>query len=139
MWSSSVIYHLPRHVLGIVLCACVVTLGGCGSGKSQRVALVPVDVTEAIGMVQLSRDVTVSLPSGKTVVLASGSQWRRTGAIVQGDVYRALGGVFTIPLPRQSEASLVAASGKLIGFYLPGDGTYIDLSRPVALPVAQRQ
>lgn len=139
MASSVVIDCLTRRVRGLLLCLGIAVLAGCASGAPQRVSLVPVAADEMTGAVHLSRDVTASLPSGTTVTLASGSQWRRTGAIVQGDVYRALAGAFTIALPRQTEANLVASSGKLVGFYLPSDGTYIALSRPVPLPVPQRQ
>lgn len=137
MLSSPVMYRLSCRALGVVLC--MVALGGCGGGKPQRVSLVPVDAVEGAGAVQLSRDVVASLPDGAAVTLASGVPWKRIGAIVQGDVYRALGEAFTIPLPRQAGANLVASSGKLVGFYLPGDGTYIELPRPVALPIPQRQ
>ncbi|WP_235442376.1 hypothetical protein [Achromobacter xylosoxidans] len=58
---------------------------------------------------------------------------------MQGDVYRAQGRLFTIQTRRQNEAYPVAASGKLVGFYLPGEGSYIALSRPVTLPVEMRQ
>lgn len=126
--------HLRR--LGLP-CLLVLMIVGCASGKPQRVSLVPVATTETASAVHLSRDVDAVLPSGAPVTLSSGSPWRRTGAIVQGDVYRSLGSVFTIPLPRQTEACLVASSGKLVGFYLPVDGTYIELPRPVTLPIPQ--
>ncbi|WP_241049561.1 hypothetical protein [Achromobacter xylosoxidans] len=130
----------PRagRLLLVVASLCALALGGCAS-KPQRVSLVPIDMTEAAGRLQLSRDVVATLPNAAAVTLPSGSQWRRAGAIVQGDVFRPLGGPFAIALPRQTEAYLVASSGKLLGFYLPADSSYIELSRPVVLPGVVRQ
>ncbi|CUI73836.1 hypothetical protein [Achromobacter xylosoxidans] len=123
----------------LAACLCALALGGCASGKPQRVSLVPVDMTESAGRLQLSREVVAKLPNDAAVTLPSGSQWRRAGAIVQGDVFRPLGGPFAIALPRHTEAYLVASSGKLVGFYLPVDSSYIELSLPVVLPGAVRQ
>ncbi|WZB75478.1 hypothetical protein WJ972_03425 [Achromobacter insuavis] len=100
----------------LAACLCALALGGCASGKPQRVSLVPVDMTESAGRLQLSREVVAKLPNDAAVTLSSGSQWRRAGAIVQGDVFRPLGGPFSIALPRRTEAYLVASSGKLVGF-----------------------
>ncbi|CAB3740241.1 hypothetical protein LMG3458_05702 [Achromobacter deleyi] len=118
---------------------CAVALGGCMSVKSERVNLVPVAASEPVGSIQLSRAVVAVLPNETVVTLASGSQWQRTGAILQGDVYRSQGGLFTITTRRQNEAYLVASSGKLVGFYLPGESSFMALSRPVNLPVEMRQ
>ena len=120
-------------------CLCALALGGCASGKPQRVSLVLVDMTESAGRLQLSREVVAKLPNDAAVTLPSGSQWRRAGAIVQGDVFRPLGGPFSIALPHRTDAYLVASSGKLVGFYLPVDSSYIELSRPVVLPGTVRQ
>ena len=51
----------------------------------------------------------------------------------------SLGGLFTVQTRRQGEAYLVASSGKLVGFYLPGELAYLPLNRPVTLPVEKRQ
>lgn len=120
--------------------ACLAALlGACASDAPVRAVLVPVVAGEASGAAQLSRGVTGSLPDGAAYTLPEGSRWRRVGALVQGDVYRPLGEPMRVGKRGGSEAYLVASSGKLLGFYLPGGSTYLPLHEPVVLPFSQRQ
>lgn len=138
--KGGVLGHMGHMVrVWFVVGACVIVLGGCMAVRSERVSLVPVAASEPVSTIQLSRAVIATLPNEGAVTLPSGSQWQRVGAILQGDVYRAQGRLFTIQTRRQNEAYPVASSGKLVGFYLPGEGSYIALSRPVTLPVEMRQ
>lgn len=114
-------------------------LAGCASGRPEPASLVPVAAAESANVIQLSRAVVGALPAEAVVTLPAASQWRRVGAIVQGDVYRPLGGQFNVHAPRKTEAYLVASSGQLVGFYLPEERGYVALIRPVALPVGMRQ
>ncbi|KQZ98270.1 hypothetical protein ASD71_23600 [Achromobacter sp. Root565] len=117
----------------------MLSLSACMSVSTQKVSLVPVAASEPASVIQLSRMVSAQLPNDSVVSLPSASRWQRVGALVQGDVYRSLGGLFTIQTRRQGEAYLVASSGKLVGFYLPGETAYMPLNRPVTLPVEMRQ
>lgn len=142
MASSPAIGHsLSRRVGGAVVAAALslAVLGGCASGRPEPANLVPVAAAEPANVIQLSRAVVGALPADAAVTLPAGSQWRRVGAIVQGDVYRPLGGQFSVHAPRKTEAYLVASSGRLVGFYLPGERGYVELAHPVALPVGMRQ
>ena len=85
----------------------------------------------------LSRAVTGKLSDGQAFRLEDASQWRRVGALVQGDVYRPLGARGAGQGAR-SEAYLVASSGRLIGFYLPAAGMFLPLSESQVLPFSQR-
>ncbi|MNL47356.1 hypothetical protein D3C87_1701420 [compost metagenome] len=123
----------------LLLASCVVALAGCMSVSTQKIGMVPVAAADPVYTIQLSRLVIASLPDESSVTLRSGSQWRRVGALPQGDVYRAQDGLFTIQTRRQGEAYLVASSGRLLGFYLPGESAYLPLTRPVTLPVEMRQ
>lgn len=118
---------------------CVFALGACMSVSTQKVGMVPVAAADPAYVIQLSRAVIAALPNESSVTLPAGSQWRRVGALPQGDVYRLQGGLFTIQTRRQGEAYVVATSGKVIGFYLPGESAFMALSRPVTLPVEMRQ
>lgn len=118
---------------------CLTVLAGCASGKPEPASLVPVAAAESANVIRLSREVRAALPADAAVKLPDASQWRRVGAIVQGDVYRPLGGQFTVQAPRKTEAYLVVSSGQLMGFYLPGERGYVELVRPVALPIGMRQ
>ena len=86
----------------------------------------------------LSRAVTGKLSDGQAFRLEDASQWRRVGALVQGDVYRPLGAPVALGKRARSEAYLVASSGRLIGFYLPAAGMFLPLSESQVLPFSQR-
>ena len=86
----------------------------------------------------LSRAVTGKLSDGQAFRLEDASQWRRVGALVQGDVYRPLGAPVALGKGARSEAYLVASSGRLIGFYLPAAGMFLPLSESQVLPFSQR-
>lgn len=126
------------RIVGVVV-AGALALGACMSVSTQKVSLVPVASADRVSVIQLSRMVSAKLPNESVATLPAASQWQRVGALPQGDVYRSLGGLFTIQTRRQGEAYIVASSGKLVGFYLPGESAYMPLSRPVALPVEMRQ
>lgn len=117
----------------------MLSLSACMSVSTQKVSLVPVAASEPVSVIQLSRMVSAHLPNDRIANLPAASQWQRVGALPQGDVYRALDGLFTVQTRRQGEAYLVASSGKLVGFYLPGETAYLPLNRPVTLPVEMRQ
>lgn len=117
----------------------MLSLSACMSVSTQKVSLVPVAASEPGSVIQLSRMVSAHLPNDRIANLPAASQWQRVGALPQGDVYRALDGLFTVQTRRQGEAYLVASSGKLVGFYLPGETAYLPLNRPVTLPVEMRQ
>ncbi len=117
----------------------MLSLSACMAVSTQRANLVPVAPADPVNVIQLSRMVTAQLPNDSIVNLPAASQWQRVGALPQGDVYRSLGGLFTVQTRRQGEAYIVASSGKLVGFYLPGETAYLPLNRPVTLPVERRQ
>lgn len=141
--TSSPVQKLERAVragrLLAVAAAAALALSACMSVSTERASLVPVAPADPVNVIRLSRMVSAKLPNDSVATLQAGSQWQRVGALPQGDAYRSLGGLFTIQTRRQSEAYIVASSGKLLGFFLPGEGAYVPLSRPVVLPVEMRQ
>ncbi|MGW8305823.1 MAG: hypothetical protein ACWGIK_08395 [Achromobacter pulmonis] len=142
MRSSPVIGQSSTRRVGRVMVAAslsLMVLGGCASGKPEPASPVPVAAAEPGSVIQLSRAVVGALPADAAVTLPAASQWRRVGAIAQGDVYRPLGAQFVVRAPRKTEAYLVASSGQWVGCYLPGERGYVELTRPVALPVGMRQ
>ena len=123
----------------LLVLASGMALGGCISLETQRTKLIPVADADARGQIVLSREVVATLSGGAVQTLAAGSQWRRVGATVQGDVYRPTDRSFTLQGGRSSEAWLVSARGKLVGFYLPHEQAYAPLKSAVVLPVEMRQ
>ncbi len=123
----------------IVTFAGMLSLAGCMSVSTQQVKLTPVASSERVSVIQLSRAVNAHQANDSVAILPAASQWQRVGALPQGDVYRSISGLFTVQTRRQNEAYIVASSGKLVGFYLPGEMAYMPLNRPVTLPVEMRQ
>lgn len=123
----------------VLAVAGMLSLSACMSVSTQKVSLVPVASSDPVSVIQLSRMVSAHLPNDSVANLPASSQWQRVGALPQGDVYRSLSGLFTVQTRRQGEAYIVASSGKLVGFYLPGETAYLPLNRPVTLPVEMRQ
>lgn len=122
---------------GLAGAAALVVLGACASGP-ERAVLVPVVSADAANTQVLSRAVTGKLSDGQAFRLEDASQWRRVGALVQGDVYRPLGAPVALGKGARSEAYLVVSSGRLIGFYLPAAGMFLPLSESQVLPFSQR-
>lgn len=95
-------------------------------------------VATAGGEFTLTREVTVTLATRYSRALVEGSRWRKVGAVAEGDVYRAIGTVFTIEGRNVHEAYLViAAQHRLVGFYLPGESNLSLLPAPVELPIKE--
>ncbi|WP_249205093.1 hypothetical protein [Achromobacter sp. Marseille-Q0513] len=122
---------------GLAGAVALVVLGACASGP-EKAMLVPVVSADAANTQVLSRAVTGKLSDGQAFRLEDASQWRRVGALVQGDVYRPLGAPVTLGKGARSEAYLVASSGRLIGFYLPAASMFLPLSESQVLPFSQR-
>jgi len=86
----------------------------------------------------LSRSVDVQLPTRYSRVLGEGSRWRKVGTVPQGDVYAAIGTVFTIEGRNVHEAYLIVAPlQSLVGFFLPAESSVAMLATPVQLPVSE--
>jgi hypothetical protein len=79
--------------------------------------------------------VTLTPSTGYSETVHAGSAWQRVGATPQGDVFRPVGGVFSVEGANHHEAYLVIARGRIVGFYLPGERAFAPLPQPVPLPV----
>ena len=88
--AAHVIPVIRARLARLAGAAALVVLGACASGP-ERAVLVPVVSADAANTQVLSRAVTGKLSDGQAFRLEDASQWRRVGALVQGDVYRPLG------------------------------------------------
>jgi hypothetical protein len=98
----------------------------------------PVQMTVARGDLSefvLVAATAVEVPNEYPRTLAAGSRWRHVGAVPAGEVYRPVGGVFTIEGRQVHEAYLVVSKSALVGFYLSGESRYSDLPTPIPLPI----
>lgn len=128
--SSSPPSRRPRRWLAAALCC---ALGACATAvDSTRTPFTAAD-TATRQEATLARDVEVDLPSGYKRHLPGGSRWRWVGSTPQGRVYRPIDTVFTIEGRNVHEAYLVLSQGALVGFYLPGEGAFSSLSKPLPM------
>lgn len=81
----------------------------------------------------LQRLATVSLSTGYSRTLKAGTVWRPAGSLPQGGVFKTRDQVLTVEGSNIYEAYLVVKGAQLLGFYLPANGTYSPLERPVDL------
>jgi hypothetical protein len=82
----------------------------------------------------LAQPVRVAATKGFGETLAAGSTWKRVGAVEQGEVYKPVGTVFMLTSANAHEAYLVVSSGRVVGFYLPGEEAFAAAAEAVALP-----
>ncbi len=97
------------------------------------------DAAIAPSQIQLKAPAEIRLDTGYTRTLEAGSKWRRVGALPQGVVYRPVGTVFTIEGRQVHEAYLVLADHRVVGFYLPGEQAYSQLSPAVSITTGESQ
>jgi hypothetical protein len=59
--------------------------------------------------------------------------WHPAGALPQGGVFKTQDQVLTVEGSNIHEAYIVVKEARLVGFYLPANGTYSPLEQPVDL------
>ncbi len=85
----------------------------------------------------LKQDAEVSLATGYKRKLKAKTRWVCIGSLPQGEVYKSADQILTVEGSNIFEANIVVASNKLVGFYLPVEGTYSSLKKPLALQITQ--
>jgi hypothetical protein len=123
---------------GLVSLSLAGALVACASYTPERAVFVPVVAGETTAALLLTREVKATLADGAVYTLPEGSQWRRVGALVQGDVYRPLDASLPAGKPVNAQAWLVASRGKWLGVYEPARSLYTPLPAPQVLPFSQR-
>lgn len=96
--------------------------------------LVPLRTAAAELVIPAAIDIPLS--TGYVRTLEARSRWRGVGALPEGTVYQPMGTVFAIEGRQVHEAYLVVRGGSLQGFYLPAEGNYSPLARPIPLSIS---
>jgi hypothetical protein len=78
----------------------------------------------------LEREENLDLGTGYTRVLKEKTSWTYVGRIDQGDVFKTKDQVLTVEASNIHEAYIVLSSEKMVGFFLPVEGTFSPLSSP---------
>ena len=87
----------------------------------------------------LERDVTATPTLGDPATLKGGSTWVHVGEVPEGPVYAIRNDVFMVRGRNAHEAHcVVAAGGKLIGFFLPVERAFVPVDPQVQLPINRK-
>lgn len=126
-----IIKHFPLSIL-----FAIALLAGCAS----EIKSIPVDLEltppdQTFETITFNNAVTIKLPTGYTREIRSGSHWVLIGTIPQGKVYKPLDYIFTVEGANIREAYIVIYQSRLTGFYLPGENSFYELPKDVALPM----
>ena len=110
------------------------------AGCAQAIKTVPVEFTASPGAeIVMLEKATVALPTGYKRTISNNTQWKKAGQIPYGEVYRATGTIFTIEGRDVHEAYLVLNDKRaLVGFYLPGESKFSQLTQPIQLKTKEK-
>lgn len=86
----------------------------------------------------VSHAVEIRFDSGYERTLKANAELLDIGSISQGRVLKPVNTVFTVEAAHNHEAFLVVSEGRIVGFYLPVEKAFSPLSRPVTLPIQER-
>ena len=82
---------------------------------------------------ELKKEVNISLGTGYSRTLKTGTKWDYVGMISHGDVFKTKDQILTIEASNIYEAYIVISSGKLVGFYLPVEKSFSPLNNQIEL------
>lgn len=115
------------------IAACLIT--ACADIRGQSATLTPLADGTAPSRVVVARDTEIELSTGYRRTLRQGTTWIAVGSIAQGEVYKPRDTVFSVEGTNVHEAYLVLSNGKLIGYYLPVERSYVSQEKPIDIPV----
>lgn len=105
-----------------------------------RINQLPVELQTDSNCVEefsLTEDTSVKAGPGYNRILKSGTRWVCIGEILQGKVYKTKDQILTVEASNVFEAYLVVDDQKLIGYYLPVEGSFYPLKDHIRLPTNQ--
>lgn len=120
----------PATVVGTIA-ACVLFTSCAANLPRTPTAFTPSPNTD--DRIVIHRDIEVTPPAGYRRTLKAGSIWVKVGSTSAGTVYKVQNDVFTLVGAHQHEAYAVVANDFLVGFYLPFEQAFVDLSPDVSL------
>lgn len=108
-------------------------LAACSDIKGEPATMTPVN-SAAAGQITIASDVDIEMSAGADRTLRQDTVWLAAGSVAQGVVYKPLDTVFTLERTNVHEAYLVLSGGKLVGYYLPAEHSYVAQIKPVDVP-----
>ena len=93
--------------------------------------------SEASAFFVLKETVRVGIGTGFSTKLHKNTKWICVGFIPQGNVFNTRDQIVTVEGSNIFEAFIVMHTKYLVGFYLPVEGTYCPLNRPIKLKIEE--
>jgi hypothetical protein len=106
-----------RRIVTVVLAALWIT--GCAPEVVRRPSQLTLRTEGSGGTIEILQDKPITVGPGYRRVITRGSVWARVGHTGEGEVYKPVGGVFTVEGAQVHEAYLVIDGDRVVGFYLP--------------------
>lgn len=120
-----------RGTAALALAASVLLIGCAANLPRTPTPFIPsADNAERI---TIRHDIEATPPTGYRRTLKAGSTWAKVGTTPQGTVYKIENDVFSLVGAHQHEAHAVIANGSLVGFYLPVEQAFVDISPDIPL------
>ena len=85
----------------------------------------------------LEKESVFSIGTGYKRRLKAKTMWIFVGSLPQGDVFKSRDQILTIEGSNIYEAYIVVVSDNLVGFYLPAEGTFSPLKKPLNLSIVR--
>ena len=123
--------RLWRYTAAAIVCC---TISGCADIRGESAILTPVAGT-SLPAITVARDVKIDLSTGYRRTLRQGTVWVPAGSLAQGEVYKPRDTVFSLEGTNVHEAYLVLSNGKLVGYYLPAERSFVAESTPIDIPI----
>lgn len=128
---------LPTMVQTLVLCLLPLFLAACAFDIT-HVKQSPASIQPLSGTPQrfrLGNAEEISIGTGYTTRLKSGTRWEQVGRLEQGDVFKTADQILTVEASNIHEAYLVVRAGAVTGFYLPVEKTFAAVNPPKAIQI----
>jgi hypothetical protein len=110
-------------------------MSACADIRGESVKLSPLVDATTPASITFARNVDIQLSTGYNRTLRQGTVWVAAGSIAQGEVYKPRDTVFSVEGTNVHDAYLVLSDGKLVGYYLPVERSYIAQPKPVDIPI----
>jgi hypothetical protein len=114
------------------IASCIIS--ACADIRGQTANLTPLVDGAAPSHIVVARDIKIELSTGYSRTLHQGTVWVAAGSIAQGAVYKPRDTVFSVEGTNVHEAYLVLSDGKLVGYYLPAERSYVAQPSPIDIP-----
>lgn len=128
-----------KTIISILATLSVLLLNGCAFDviRVKQAAVKMKPAPEQVQAFTLRQEAEVQLATGYKRKLNADTRWVCVGSLPQGEVYKSNDQILTIEGSNIYEANIVVSSNRLVGFYLPVEGTYSSLDTPLVLEVIQ--